>query len=63
MGKQLNIFQQEQISSYKQRYNKFYAGVKERYEEERRAKQKSKGVVISIKYGLIPLKQMLNRNK
>ena len=60
MGKQLNIFEQHEIRSSKQRYNNFYAGVRERYEEERRAKQKRKGMIISIKYGLIPIEQMLN---
>lgn len=54
MAKQLDIFEQANLSSYKQRYNKFYAGVKERYERERRAKQKHDSKTISIIHGVIP---------
>ena len=53
MDKQLNIFEQANLSSYKQRYDNFYNGVKERYKKERRAKQKRDSERISIVHGVI----------
>jgi len=60
MGKQLDIFKQHEISSFKQRYNNFYAGVKERHIRERKEAEKDKTMTISIKRGVIPLVEMLN---
>jgi hypothetical protein len=60
MANQLNIFEQEQKKAYKRRYDKFYVGVKERYEEERKQAEKDKTMTVSIIHGAIPISQMLN---
>lgn len=51
---QLNIFDQQRKDRFKSFKDKFYAGVKERYEDERRAKQKNDSEAISIIHGVIP---------
>jgi hypothetical protein len=48
MGNQLNIFEENQKRSYKDFYNNFYKGVKERYKSEAIEFKRRKGVAISI---------------
>lgn len=63
MNKQLNIFEQEQIRRSKRLKDKFYAGVRERYEEEKRQQDDSACTTISIKYGVIATADVIKRIK
>jgi hypothetical protein len=60
---QLSLFEQAQKNAYKKRYDKFYAGVKERLERERKAKQKNDSETISIIHGAISIDKVLRKNR
>jgi len=58
---QLNLFEQEQKERFKSFKSKFYAGVREKFEKERRDKNNTSTAHISILYGATPMREFLDK--